>query len=165
MNPITWLAILTGALILVSAYYAWTIRRLLGTTQEMVSTTREMVETAWKTYALSVVPQIECRTVNCTNTEPPAAGEPPRPFVSKTTITNRGPHRLRLTRVRMETDSGGEQVRRFVDRWLVAGESEVVRIPLGQVGGSKVFVHFDDIASQSHVALSEQTLTDCADEA
>ncbi len=156
MNPNIWLPILTGALVLISAYYAWTIRRLLGTTQEMVSATKEMVETAWKTYALSVAPQVECRTVTRAATEPQPAGEPPLPFVAETTITNLGPHRLRLTRVRLETESEGEHIRRFVDRWLVANESEVVRIPLGKSNHTKVFVHFDDIASQSHVVIADR---------
>jgi len=156
MNPNVWLPVLTAALVLVSAYYAWTVHQLLRTTEEMVSATKEMVETSLKTYILSVVPQVVCRTVTRTATDPQPAGEPPRPFVAETTITNLGPHRLRLTRVRLESDSEGEQVRRFVDKWLVAGESEVVRIPLGKSNHTKVFVHLDDIASQSHVVLSQQ---------
>ena len=155
MNANLWLPILTGALVLVSAYYAWTVRRLLGSTQEMVSATKEMVETAWKTYALSVAPHVQCRTVTRAATEPPPSGEPARPFVVETTITNLGPHRLRLTRVRLETEGEGEHVRRFVDRWLVANECEVVRIPLGKSDHAKVFVHFDDIASQSHVVIAD----------
>lgn len=62
MNQVTALAILTGALVLVTAYYAWTIRGLLGTMQEMVAATKEMVETASRTYTLSLAPQVECRT-------------------------------------------------------------------------------------------------------
>jgi hypothetical protein len=160
MNSNVWLPILTGALVLVSAYYALTIRKLLATNREMVSATKEMVEAAWKTYALSVMPQVECRTVTCTNSEPQPSGEPPRPFVAKTTITNHGPHRLRLKSVRVETESEGEQVRRFVDRWLVARESETVRVPLRNPGHIKVLVHFDDIANQDHVVLSELTASE-----
>ncbi len=160
MSPNIWLPVLTAALILVSAYYAWTIRKLLRTTQEMVSVTREMVETSWKTYALTVAPQVVCRTVTHPATDAQPAGEPPRPFVAETTITNLGPHRLRLTRVRLESDSDGEQIRRFVDKWLVASESEVVRIPHGKSNHTKVFVHFDDVASQSHVVVSQQVPTD-----
>ena len=155
MNANVWLPVLTAALVLVSAYYAWTIRKLLRTTEEMVSATKEMVETSLKTYILSVVPQVVCRTVTRSATDPQPASEPPRPFVAETTITNVGPHRVRLTRVRLESDSEAEQVRRFVDKWLVAGESEVVRIPFGKSNNAKVFVHFDDIASQSHVVLSQ----------
>ncbi len=160
MNPNTWLPVLAGALVVVIAYYAWTVHRLLGMTREMVSATKEMAETSWKTYALSVTPQVLCRTATREATEPPPAGEPPQPFVSETTITNLGPHRLRLTRVRLEADSGGEHIRRFVDRWLVATESEVVRIPLGKSNHVKVFVHFDDIASQSHVAVAQEAASD-----
>jgi hypothetical protein len=156
MNPNVWLPVLTAALILVSAYYAWTVHKLLRTTEEMVAATKEMVETSLKTYILSVVPQAVCQTVVRAVTDPPPAGEPARPFVTETTITNLGPHRLRLTRVRLESDSEEEQVRRFVDKWLVASESEVVRIPLRQSSHIKVFVHFDDIASQSHVVIAQQ---------
>ena len=145
---------------LVTAYYAWTIKRMLRTTQEMVAATKEVAETSFKTYALSVAPQVECRTVVRAATEPSSDREPARPFVAETTITNLGPHRLRLTRVRLETESEGEQVRRFVDKWLVASESEVVRIPFGKPGHTKVFVHFDDVASQSHVAIAQQVPTD-----
>jgi len=156
MNLNVWLPVLTAALVLVSAYYAWTVHKLLRTTEEMVSATKEMVETSLKTYILSVVPQAVCQTVIRAATDPQPAGGPTRPFVAETTITNLGPHRLRLTRVRLESDSEGEQVRRFVDKWLVASESEVVRIPLGESNHIKVFVHFDDIASQSHVVIAQQ---------
>jgi hypothetical protein len=156
MSPNIWLPLLTAALVLVSAYYAWTVHKLLRTTEEMVSATKEMVETSLKTYILSVVPQVQCETVTRAAADAQPAGEPPRPFVAETTITNVGPHRLRLTRVRLESDSEGEHIRRFVDKWLVASESEVVRIPLGTSGHTKVFVHFDDIASQSHVAIAQQ---------
>ena len=160
MSASLWLPVLTGALVAVSAYYAWTIQRLLRTTQEMVVATRELVETSWKTYALSVAPQVVCRTATHAAVDPPATGQPVRPFISETTITNLGPHRLRLTRVRLETDSEDEQVRRFVDKWLVASETEVVRIPFGKSKQAKVFVHFDDIASQSHVVIAESPVTD-----
>lgn len=164
MNTNAWLPVLTGALVVVTAYYAWTIRKLLAANREMVSATKEIVETAWKTYALSVVPRVECRTVTCTNSEPQPHGEPPRPFVAKTTLTNHGPHRLRLKSVRVETESEGEQVRRFIDRWLLASEAEVVRVPLRNPGPVKVLVQFDDIAGQSHVAIAEQASTDCTSE-
>lgn len=156
MNPNAWLPVLTAALVLVSAYYAWTVHKMLRTTEEMVSATKEMVETSFKTYILSVVPQVVCRTDIRAATDPQSAGDPPRPFVAETTVTNLGPHRLRLTRVRLESDTDGEQVRRFVDKWLVASESEVVRIPFGKSSHAKVFVHFDDIASQSHVVIAQQ---------
>jgi hypothetical protein len=159
MSANLWLPVLTGALVAITAYYAWTVQRLLRTTQEMVAATREMVETSWKTYALSVAPHVVCRTATRAEVEPPSPGEPARPFVSETTVTNLGPHRLRLTRVRLETDAEGEHVRRFIDKWLVAGESEVVRIPVGKSGQAKVFVHFDDVASQSHVAIAEPAAT------
>jgi hypothetical protein len=156
MNPNVWLPVLTAALVLVSAYYAWTVHNLLRTTGEMVSATKEMVETSLKTYILSVAPQVVCRTVVRVAADPQPAGEPTRPFVAETTITNLGPHRMRLTRVRLESDSEAEQVRRFIDKWLVASESELVRIPLGKADHIKVFVHFDDIASQSHIAIAQQ---------
>ena len=75
MNPNVWLPVLTAALVLVSAYYAWTVHKLLRTTEEMVSATKEMVETSLKTYILSVVPQVVCRTVTRTATDPQPAGE------------------------------------------------------------------------------------------
>jgi hypothetical protein len=156
MSSNVWLPVLTAALVLVSAYYAWTVRKMLRTAGEMVSATKEMVEVSLKTYILSVAPQVVCRTVVRVATDPQPAGEPAKPFVAETTITNLGPHRMRLTRVRLESDSEGEQVRRFIDKWLVASESELVRIPLGKANPTKVFVHFDDIASQSHVVIAQQ---------
>jgi hypothetical protein len=156
MNPNTWLAALTGALVLVTAYYAWTAHRLLGMIQEMVAATKEVVETTFKTYALSVAPQVACRTANYASTESQSADAPAHQWVSDTTITNVGPHRVRLTRVRLEADPGGEQVRRFVDRWLVTNDCEAVRIPFERSAHTKVFVHFEDIAGQSHVVVSEQ---------
>jgi hypothetical protein len=156
MNPNTWLPALTGALVLVTAYYAWTSHRLLGTIQEMVAATREMAETTFKTYALSVAPQVACRTMSYASTEGQSADARDRQWISDTTITNVGPHRVRLTRVRLEADPGGEQVRRFVDRWLVTQDSETVRIPFEKSAHTKVFVHFEDMAGQSHVVVSEQ---------
>ena len=155
MNPNTYLAILTGALVLITAYYAWTTHRLLGTIQEMVAATKEMVETTWKTYALSVVPQVECRTVTSNSTQNQSADATARQLVSETTITNVGPHRVRLARVRLETDSDGEHVRRYVDRWLVTNDCETVQIPFGKSNHTKVFVHLEDLAGQSHVVVSE----------
>lgn len=156
MNPNPWLAVLTGALVLVTAYYAWTAHKLLGTIQDVATATREMAEATWKTYALSVAPQVECRTVNRAGAESRAADEPNHQFVSDTTITNVGSHRVRLTRVRLETDSGGEQVRRFVDRWLVTKDCETVRIPFDRSNHTKVFVHFEDMAGQGHVVIADQ---------
>jgi hypothetical protein len=155
MNPNTVLAVLTGALILVTAYYAWTIRAALGTMQEMVAATREMVETASRTYTLSLAPQVECRTVYHERTPDQAPDEPAGDMVSETTVTNVGPHRVRLSRVRLETDSGGEQVRRFVTRWLEPREHETIRIPFSRSNRTKVIVHLVDLAGQDHVVTSE----------
>jgi hypothetical protein len=155
MNPNNWLAILVGALVLVTAYYAWTAHRWLGTIQEMTAAIKEMVETTFKTYALSVVPQLDCRTANHASTEKQSADGTEGQLVSETTITNIGPHRVRLTRVRLETDSDGEHVRRFVDRWLVANDCETVRIPFGKSDHTKVFVHCEDMAGQGHVVIAE----------
>ena len=155
MNPNPWLAMLTGALVLITAYYAWTTHRLVGTIQDMVAATRDMVDAARKTYALSVVPQVECRTVNYTSTQSQSAEAPARQAISDTTITNVGPHRVRLSRVRLETDSEGEHVRRFIDRWLVTNDAESVQIPFGESDHTKVFVHLEDMAGQSHVVVSE----------
>jgi hypothetical protein len=156
MNSNSWLAALTGALVLITAYYAWSAHKLLGTLQDVATATREMAEATWKTYALSVAPQVECQTVNRAGAESQAADEAAHQFVSDTTITNVGSHRVRLTRVRLEMDSGGEQVRRFVDRWLVTKDSETVRIPFDTSNHTKVFVHFEDLAGQSHVVIADQ---------
>jgi len=155
MNTNTGLMILTGALVLVTAYYAWTIRRVLSTIQEMVAATREMVDTASRSYTLSLAPQVECRTVNCPSPEEGSAGAAAGQMVSETTITNVGPHRVRLARVRLEMDSGGEHVRRFVTHWLEPGDHETVRIPFGTARRTKVLVHLEDMAGQSHTIVSE----------
>lgn len=76
-------------------------------------------------------------------------------MISETTIRNVGPHRVRLSRVRLETDRGGEQVRRFVTRWLSPSEHETVRIPLGPSSRARVSVHLVDLAGQDHVVVSE----------
>jgi hypothetical protein len=149
------LMILTGALVLVTAYYAWTIRRFLGTFQDMVAATREMVETASRTYALSVVPRVECRTVTYDGAQAPAGEAAAGQVVSETTITNVGAHKVRLSRVRLESDSEGEHVRRFVTRWLEPGDRETVRIPCGRSNHTKVLVHLEDMAGQDHVVESK----------
>jgi hypothetical protein len=153
MNANTGLMVLAGALVLVTAYYAWTIRGVLSAIQEMVAATREMVETTSRSQTLALAPKIECRTVNFPSPEegPAAAGQ----MVSETTITNVGPHRVRLSRVRLETDSGGEQIRRFVTHWLEPGGRETVQIPFGKANRTKVLVHVEDLAGQSHTVLSE----------
>jgi hypothetical protein len=76
-------------------------------------------------------------------------------MVSDTTITNVGPHRVRLTRVRLESDSDGEHIRRYVDRWLVTNDRETVQIPFAAPSRTRVFVHLGDMAGQSHVVVSE----------
>jgi hypothetical protein len=154
MGPNTWLAILTAALVLITGYYAWTTRKLLEASQEMVAATKEMVETAWKTYALSVVPTIECHTLNCDMQNQPADAAK-RQLISDTTIKNVGPYRARLVRVRLETDSDGDHVRRYVDRWLAPNDEERVEIPFGQSQHTKVFVHLEDIAGESHVVIAD----------
>jgi hypothetical protein len=146
VNPNSWIAILTGALVLLTAYYAWSTRRMLGTLTEMVGVTRELAESTAKAYALSVAPQVECRTWARKN---PEDGR----LVSETTITNVGAHRVRLSRVRLETDADGELVRRFVDRWLVTNDSQTVEVPLDKSQRTKVFVHLEDVAGQSHVVV------------
>jgi hypothetical protein len=150
------LMVLTGLLVLVTAYYAWIIRRFLGAFQDMVEATKEMVETAARTYALSVVPRVECRTVHFDGAQAPAAGATAEQVVSETTITNIGAHRVRLSRVRVETDSGGEHVRRFVTRWLEPGDRETVQIPYGRSSHARIFVHLEDLAGQDHVVESKQ---------
>ena len=116
MDPSAGVMILTGVLVLVTAYYAWTIRRFLGTFQDMVVATREMAETASRTYALSVVPRVECRTVSYEVAQDRIGEAAGGQTVSETTITNVGAYKVRLSRVRLETDSEGEQVRRFALR-------------------------------------------------
>ena len=64
MDSNTGLMVLSGALVLVTAYYAWTVRRMAAAVQDMVAATREMVETASRAQTLSLAPQVECRTVN-----------------------------------------------------------------------------------------------------
>jgi hypothetical protein len=156
MDSNTGLTVLTSALVLVTAYYAWTVRRMVATVQDMVAATREMVETASRAQTLSLAPQVECRTVNLPDPEHESAGEAAGQMISETTITNVGSHRVRLSRVRLETDSGGEQVRRFVTHWLEPGGREVVQIPFGTASRTKVLVHLEDLAGQSHVVVSEQ---------
>jgi hypothetical protein len=155
MNPMTGLAVLTGALIVMTAYFAWALHRLAGTIEEMVASTKEMVATTSRTYALSVVPHVECRTTIRDVGRSQAEGDGPEGMVSDTTITNVGPHRFRLSRVRLETDSDGEHIRRFVDRWLVTNESETVQIPFAKATRTKVFVHLEDVAGESHVVVPE----------
>jgi hypothetical protein len=150
----TWLAILTTALVVITGYYAWTTRKLLEANQEMVAATREMVETAWKTYALSVVPTIACHTLTRDMQNQPADAER-RQLISDTTIKNVGRYRARLLRVRLETDSDGEHVRRYVDRWLAQNDEERVEIPFGPSQHTKVFVHLEDIAGESHVVIPD----------
>jgi hypothetical protein len=156
MNSNTGLMVLMGALALVTAYYAWTVRRMAAAVEDMVAATKEMVETASRTQTLSLAPQVECRTVNVPNPEPESAGEAAGQMISETTITNVGAHRVRLSRVRLETDSGGEQIRRFVTHWLEPGGREIVQIPFGTASRTKVLVHLEDLAGQSHVVVSEQ---------
>ena len=156
MDPSAGVMILTGALVLVTAYYAWTIRRFLGTFQDMVVATREMAETASRTYALSVVPRVECRTVSYDVAQDPIGEATEGQTVSETTITNVGAYKVRLSRVRLETDSEGEQVRRFVTRWLEPGDRETVRIAHGRANHRKVVVHLEDMAGQDHVVESKQ---------
>ncbi len=127
MDTNTGLMVLAGALVLVTAYYAWTVRRMAAAVEDMVAATKEMVETASRTQTLSLAPQVECRTVNVPNPEPESSGEAAGKMISETTITNVGAHRVRLSRVRLETDSGGEQVRRFVTHWLEPGGAKSSR--------------------------------------
>jgi hypothetical protein len=155
MDPNAWLAILTAALVLTTGYYAWTTRKLLESNQEMVAATKEMVGTAWKTYALSVVPTIECHTLNCDMENPPADAAK-RQVISDTTIKNVGKYRARLVRVRLETDSDGEHVRRYVDRWLAPNDEERVEIQFGASQHTKVFVHVEDVAGESHVVIADR---------
>jgi hypothetical protein len=160
MSTSVWLVVATTALALALVYFAMSVRRLGLAVQSMASATEEMAEAAWKTYALSVVPRVECRTLLRAAASPEEAGDPPRPFVTETTIVNHGPHRLRLKSVRVETEFEGEHIRRFVDHWLVADQAEVVRIPVGKPSHFKVAVHFDDLASQSHIVFSNVTASD-----
>ncbi len=155
MNQVTALAVLTGALVLVTAYYAWAIRGLLGTMQEMVAATKEMVETASRSYTLSLAPQVECRTVTYQTPDDRAPDAPAGQVVSETTVTNVGQHRVRLSRVRLEAGSGVEHVRRFVTRWLEPHEHETVRFPHDRASHTKVLVHLVDLAGQDHVVASE----------
>ncbi len=76
-------------------------------------------------------------------------------MVSETTVTNLGQHRVRLSRVRLETDSGAEHIRRFVTRWLAPNEHETVRIPFGRANHTRAVVHLVDLAGQDHVVVSE----------
>jgi hypothetical protein len=127
--------------------------------EEMVAATKEMVETASRTQTLSLAPQVECRTVNLPDPDGDSSVGPVERQVSETTITNVGAHRVRLSRVRLETDSGGEHIRRFVTHWLEPGGREVVQIPFGKANRTKVLVHLEDLAGQSHVVVSEQGVT------
>ncbi len=70
---------------------------------------------------------------------------------------------MRLSRVRLETDSGGEQIRRFVTHWLEPGGREIVEIPFGKANRTKVLVHLEDLAGQSHVVVSEPASAPAAD--
>ena len=155
MDTNTGLMVLAGALVLVTAYYASTVRRMAAAVEGMVAAAKEMVETASRTQTLSLAPHVECRTMNVPNPEPESPGETAGQMISETTITNIGAHRVRLSRVRLETDSGGEQIRRFVTHWLEPGGREVVQIPFGKAGRTKVHVHLEDLAGQSHVVVSE----------
>jgi len=163
MDTNTGLMVLAGALALITAYYAWTVRRMAAAVENMVAATKEMVETASRTQTLSVAPQVECRTANLPNPEPESPGEAANRMISETTITNVGAHRVRLSRVRLETDSGGEHVRRFVTHWLEPGGREIVRIPFGTASRTKVLVHLEDLAGESHVVASEPALGPAAD--
>jgi hypothetical protein len=163
MDTNTGLMIVSGALAAVTAYYALTVRRVAAAVQDMVAATKEMVETASRTQTLSLAPQVECRTVNLPNPEHESAGEAAGQLISETTITNIGSHRVRLSRVRLETDSGGEQIRRFVTHWLEPGGREVVQIPFGGASRTKVLVHLEDLAGQSHVVVSEPAAAPAAD--
>jgi hypothetical protein len=155
MDANTGLTILSGALVVVTGYYAWAVRRVAASVEEMAAATREMVETASRTQTLSLAPQVECRTVNLPNPERESAGEAADQMISETTITNVGSHRVRLSRIRLETDSGAEHVRRFVTHWLEPGGHEIVQIPFGIANRTKVLVHLEDLAGQSHVVVSE----------
>jgi P pilus assembly chaperone PapD len=121
----------------------------------MVAATREMVETASRSQTLALEPRVECRTVNYPSPEEGQAGAAAGQMVSETTITNIGPHRVRLSRVRLETDSGGEHIRRFVTHWVEPGGHETVLIPFGTASRTKVLVHLEDMAGQSHTIVSE----------
>jgi|OpeIllAssembly_1097287.scaffolds.fasta_scaffold506534_2 hypothetical protein len=155
MDANTGLMVLSGALVVVTAYYAWTVRRMVASMQDMVAATKEMVETASRSQTLSLAPQVQCRTVNYDGAERPAAGAAAGQMVSETIITNVGSNRVRLSRVRLETDTEGEHVRRFVTHWLEPGGRETVQIPFGRAGRTKVLVHLEDLAGQSHTVVSE----------
>jgi hypothetical protein len=155
MNADTGLMVLTGVLVLVTAYYAWTIRGVLSAIQEMVGATREMVETVARSQTLALAPKIECRTVCFPDPEAGSAEAAAGQMVSETTIANIGSHRVRLSRVRLETDSGGEHIRRFVTHWLEPGGRETVQIPFAKANRTKVLVHVEDLAGQSHTIVSE----------
>ena len=163
MDANTGLIALSGALVVVTAYYGWTVRRMVATIQDLAAATREMVETASRTQMLSLAPRVECRTVNLPNPEDESAGGAAGQMISQTTITNAGSHRVRLSRVRLETDSGGEQIRRFVTHWLEPGGREIVEIPFGKANRTKVLVHVEDLAGQSHVVVSEPASAPAAD--
>jgi hypothetical protein len=155
MTANTGLMVLTAALIVVTAYYAWTVRRVLRGVEELAAATREMVETASRNQTLALAPQVDCRTVNLPGPQAEAAEPATGGMVSETTITNVGPHRVRLSRVRLETDTEGEHVRRFLTHWLEPGAREIVRIPFGKAARTKVLVHLEDLAGQSHVVVAE----------
>jgi hypothetical protein len=76
-------------------------------------------------------------------------------MISATTVRNVGPDRVRLSRVRLESDKDGEQIRRFVTRWLAPHELETVRIPYSPSSRTKVVVHLVDLAGQDHVVIPE----------
>jgi hypothetical protein len=164
MNPNTALAILTGVLVLITAYYAWTTHKLLGTVRDMVAATRDVADVTAKTYALSVAPQVECRTVTYDGAQNQSADATMGELISETTVTNVGTHRVRLSRVRLETDSHGEQVRRFVARWMGTHDSETVRIPFAKSKHTKVLVHLEDMAGQEHVVVAEHLQGPAKDE-
>jgi hypothetical protein len=164
VNPTTTFAILTGVLVLITAYYAWTTHRLIGSVQDMVAATKEMVDVASKTYALTVAPQVVCRTVILDSSQVQAADVTAGDMVSETTITNVGPHRVRLSRVCLETDSHAEHVRRFLARWLVTNDGETVQIPFGKSKHARVLVHLEDMSGQQHVVVAQQSPAPASDE-
>ncbi len=155
MNPNTGLAVLAGALVLITAYYAWTTRKLLGAAQDMSAATRDMVEVTSKIYALSVAPHVECRTTVVDGSRFPSTDAAPGDLVAETTVTNVGEHQVRLARVRLETDSQGELVRRFVVRWLAPNEREVAHIRFSPSKHTKVLVDLEDMAGQRHTIVAE----------
>ncbi len=125
MDTNTGLMILSGALAVVTAYYALTVRRMAAAVQDMVAATKEMVETASRTQTLSLAPQVECRTLNSAEPGRRVGRRGSRPVdLADDNHQRRIPPRAPVPCPPRNRLRRASRIRRFVTHWLEPGGRE-----------------------------------------